>query len=93
VLMEAAAAGRAVVSTRVGGVDEVVDDGRTGALVPPANAAALAAAVIAMLRDPGRTRALGMAARAVARERFGIEKQVARTRAVWQQVARGGEAV
>lgn len=92
VLMEAAAAGRAAVGTCVGGVDEVVDDGRTGALVPPANAAALAVAVIAMLRDRSRADAFGRAARALARERFGIETQVTRTTALWREIVRAGEA-
>jgi glycosyltransferase involved in cell wall biosynthesis len=88
-LMEAAAAGRAVVSTCVGGVNEVVEDGRTGVLVPPADAAALAAAVTAMLGDRSRAHALGMAARGVAHERFGIETQVAHTWAVWRETATG----
>jgi glycosyltransferase involved in cell wall biosynthesis len=44
-LIEAMAAGRAVVATRVGSVEELVEDGMTGMLVPPGDAAALAAAI------------------------------------------------
>lgn len=88
-LMEAAAAGRAVVALRVGGVPEVVEHGRTGLLVPPADAAALAEAIVALLAAPTRAREMGAAARTVARERFGIEHQVRQTLALWTRVRAG----
>ncbi|HSA54085.1 MAG TPA: glycosyltransferase [Gemmatimonadaceae bacterium] len=89
-LIEAAAAGRAVVSTRVGGVEEVVTHGCTGLLVPPGDPDALAAAVEELLQDHERARAFGAAARAMANERFGIDAQIARTWALWESaVARG----
>jgi glycosyltransferase involved in cell wall biosynthesis len=50
--LEAMAAGRAVVATRVGGLAEAVVDERTGLLVPPEDPAALAAALARVLRDP-----------------------------------------
>jgi glycosyltransferase involved in cell wall biosynthesis len=87
-LMEAAAAGRPVVSTRVGGVEEVVADRHTGLLVPPADAPALAEAIVTLLRDPGRARAYGRAARAVAHERFGADAQVRRTWTLWEELTR-----
>lgn len=86
-LIEAAAAGRPVVSTRVGGVDEVVEHGRTGLLVPPADAEALAAATVSLLRDRRWAQALGGAATAVARERFDIDAQIRRTWRLWIEVA------
>jgi glycosyltransferase involved in cell wall biosynthesis len=82
-LMEAAAAGRPVVATRVGGVPEVVADGRSGILVPPRDAGALAEALAALLADPARARAYGECARQLARERFAIELQVERTLDLW----------
>ena len=85
-LMEAAAAGRPVVATRVGGVPEVVDDGRSGILVPARDPAALAHALAALLADPARARAYGEFARRRARERFGIELQVERTLALWRDL-------
>ena len=83
-LMEAAAAGRPVVATRVGGVPEVVDDGRSGILVPPRDPDALAEALAALLADPARARACGDHGRRLARQRFGIERQVERTLALWR---------
>jgi D-inositol-3-phosphate glycosyltransferase len=44
--------GLPIVSTRLGGIDEVVDEGDTGYLVPPRDPAALASAIITTLRDP-----------------------------------------
>jgi len=49
--LEAMAAGRAVVATAVGGLQEAVVDGRTGLLVPPGDAAALAGAIGRLLQD------------------------------------------
>jgi glycosyltransferase involved in cell wall biosynthesis len=86
-LMEAAAVGRAVVATRVGGVPEVVQDGRTGLLVPANDAQALAEAMAALLGDAQRSRAFGAAARKLARERFGIEQQVRYTLELWSGLA------
>ena len=62
-LLEALAVGRPVVASRVPGLADAVGTG-TGALVPPEDEAALAAAVVARLRDPGRRAAEGDAAAA-----------------------------
>lgn len=86
-LMEAAAAGRPVVATRVGGVPEVVQDGCTGLLVPAHDARALAEAMAALLGDPERSRAFGAAARELACERFGIDQQVSHTLELWSGLA------
>ena len=50
-VLEAMAAGRAVVSSAIGGTDELIDDGETGLLVPPGDAGALAAALRRLLSD------------------------------------------
>ncbi|HET8647773.1 MAG TPA: glycosyltransferase, partial [Vicinamibacteria bacterium] len=57
-LFEAMAAGKAIVSTAVDGCREVLEDGRTGLLVPPRDPAALGAAVSRVVDDPGLRRAL-----------------------------------
>lgn len=59
VAVEAQAAGRPVVGSRVSGLQDVVKDGETGLLVPPANPEALAAAIIRCLTDPARAAAMG----------------------------------
>jgi len=89
-LMEAAAAGRPVVATRVGGIPEIVEDGCTGLLVPPDDAPALADAMAALLGDVERARAFGAAARTLAGERFGIEQQVRHTLELWSGLAARG---
>ena len=58
-LIEAAAAGRPVVATNVGGVSEVVRDGNTGLLVPPRDAVAVAANVVTLLDDREGARRMG----------------------------------
>jgi glycosyltransferase involved in cell wall biosynthesis len=73
-LIEAGAAGKPAVATRVGGVADVVQDGKTGLLVQPGDPRAVAAGISALLDDPGRARALGEAAKREASSRFTIER-------------------
>jgi glycosyltransferase involved in cell wall biosynthesis len=63
VLLEAMAAGRAIVATRVGGTPELIADGKTGLLVERSDPPGLARAVAALLRDPALRAELGAAAR------------------------------
>lgn len=70
VAREAMAYGRPVVASRVGGLEDAVEDGVTGLLVPPRDTAALRAALVRLLEDPALRRRLGAAAREQARERF-----------------------
>jgi glycosyltransferase involved in cell wall biosynthesis len=62
--LEAMAAGRPVVGSRVGGLPELVVDGETGLLVPPGDAPALGAAIAGLVRDPARREAFGSAGKA-----------------------------
>jgi glycosyltransferase involved in cell wall biosynthesis len=71
-IIEAMAAGRAVVATRVGGVLDVVEEGVTGVLAPPRDPGALAAAAVALLADPERRRRMGEAARSAVSSRFSV---------------------
>ena len=79
VALEAMERGRAVVASAVGGLSEIVVAGETGLLVPPGDAAALAAAVVELARDPDRARTLGRAGRARAVEAFSQERCTAHT--------------
>lgn len=75
-VIEAMAAGRPVVATRVGGVPDVIEDGVNGLLVPPKDASALADAVVSLLREPARGQQLGSAARQAVYPRFSIVRLV-----------------
>jgi len=88
-LIEAAAAGRPVVATRVGGNPEVVQDFRTGLLIPPDNPSALAEAVATLLNHQERAKSFGEAARRLAEERFSLDRQVEHTVALWSAVMEG----
>lgn len=75
--LEAMAHGRPVVATRVGGIPELVQDGRTGILVAPANEQALADAIARVLDDPSAAREMGRAGRRRA-ERYSPDTQIDR---------------
>ncbi len=75
--VEAFAAGRPVVGSRISGIQDVIVDGQTGFLVPPANSEALAHALIRCLTDPALTDAMGRRAQAEA-ERYGITQMITR---------------
>jgi glycosyltransferase involved in cell wall biosynthesis len=79
-LMEAMAMGLPVVSTRVSGIPELVEDGHTGLLAPEKDAPALAAAMERLCREPELARKLGAAGRARVLERFDLRENVARLR-------------
>jgi glycosyltransferase involved in cell wall biosynthesis len=87
-LIEAMAAARPVVATGVGGVPDLVEDGVTGCLVPPDDPAALAASLVALLRDPERGRALGAAGRARVARTFAAERLVDDVDALYTELLR-----
>jgi glycosyltransferase involved in cell wall biosynthesis len=89
VLLEAMATGRPVIAPREGGPVEIVVDGETGLLVPPRDTDALAAAMVALLRDPGRRAAMGRAAPARVAAVFDIHAHARAVEAVFDQLLAG----
>jgi glycosyltransferase involved in cell wall biosynthesis len=87
-VLEAMAMRKPVVATSVGMVPEVVEDGRSGLIVPPGNAKALAAAVGQLLaNDDGRLQ-MAEAARAQALQDFSIERMIDRYLTAFAEFAR-----
>jgi glycosyltransferase involved in cell wall biosynthesis len=76
VLTEALYLGTPVVAARVGGITEIVDDGIDGVLVPPADSAALARAILQLLENPERRGRLATAGRRKMLARFRFEHMV-----------------
>ncbi|HZB92954.1 MAG TPA: TIGR03088 family PEP-CTERM/XrtA system glycosyltransferase [Stellaceae bacterium] len=76
-ILEAMASGRPVLATRVGGTPEIVPDGVVGRLVPPADPAALAAAILDYADDRALLRRHGEAARAHVLARFSLAAMIA----------------
>jgi glycosyltransferase involved in cell wall biosynthesis len=79
VVLESMAAGAPTVATRVGGTPEAVVDGVTGILVPPADSAALADAIVHLLSNPELAAHLGCAARARIADHFSVRRMVRAT--------------
>jgi glycosyltransferase involved in cell wall biosynthesis len=85
-LIEAAAAGRPVVATRVGGVSEVVRDGETGLLVRAQDPEQVSSAVLCLLNQPERARAMRSKAREWVRHRFSAERLINDVAALYQDL-------
>jgi glycosyltransferase involved in cell wall biosynthesis len=84
-LLEAMAAAKPIVATAVGGVPDLIEDGRDGLLVPAGDLDALAAALLELLADPARARSLGAAAQARQRAEFTIAANVSRLEMLYER--------
>lgn len=85
-LLDAMACRKAIVASRTGGIPEVVADGRNGLLVEPRDAKALAAAMLALLTAAERRDAMAATGDAMVRDRFTVERMVAGTAAIYDQL-------
>ena len=88
-ILESMKHGVPVVVTEVGGNPEIVRQGRTGILVPPADPRRFADAVVRLLRDPALRATFGREARRVIREEYGLERVVERYGRIYEEVLRG----
>jgi glycosyltransferase involved in cell wall biosynthesis len=85
-LIEALAAARPVVATRVGGTPDLLGDGARGLLVPPGDASALAAAVLATLREPEAARRRALDGRAYVLSRHSASRLIADMDALYREL-------
>jgi mannosyltransferase len=83
-LIEAMSSGAALVASRAGAAEFVVDDGVTGVLTPPGDVDALVAALEPLMRDPASAGAMGMRARQRALEKFSLDAEANAIAAVYR---------
>jgi colanic acid/amylovoran biosynthesis glycosyltransferase len=87
VLMEAMACGLPVVSTRIAGIPELVEDGTAGVLVPPGRPDLVAAALRLLAPDPGLRTEMGLAGRRAVAERYSVHEEAERLAALFHAQA------
>jgi glycosyltransferase involved in cell wall biosynthesis len=86
VVLEAFACGKAVVATSVGGVPELVENGRSGILVPPGQPGVLAEAIVRCITEPSLREAYGRAGQSTVRSQFTFEEQTRRLESIYAQI-------
>lgn len=86
VVVEAQAVGVPVIATRIGGVIDVIDDEKTGLLVPPKDTEAMAAAVMRIIRNPQLAQQFVSAAKIKIAEQYTLEHMASRTLAVYEEL-------
>jgi glycosyltransferase involved in cell wall biosynthesis len=90
VVAEALACRKPVVASAVGGIPEIIEDGRSGVLVEPDDPGALARALVAMLDDASRRESIAEAGYRRVQEHFGRELMCARYESVYAALLKGG---
>jgi mannosyltransferase len=83
-LIEAMSAGVALVASRAGAAELVVEDGVTGVLTPPGDVEALAAALEPLMRDPASAADMGERGRAQAQAKFSLDAEASRIAEVYR---------
>lgn len=86
VLLEAAAVGRAVITTDVPGCRDAIEPWVTGVLVPVRNISALADAIDSLINDVDRCQSMGQAGRGLAEREFDVKQVVAKHMRIYQQL-------
>ncbi|MFH1858159.1 MAG: lipopolysaccharide heptosyltransferase II [Candidatus Omnitrophota bacterium] len=85
VVIEAGACGVPVIASRVGGVAEIIEDGKEGLLVPPADPLALAEAILRMLKDPSLARTCAKNLRERVEGHYSLQQMIDQTLSVYEE--------
>ena len=85
-ILEAMAEGLPVVATSVGGVPELIEDYRTGYLVPPSDVSALTRHLRLLILDRELRQAMGAAGRERVRDHFSVDRMVAEIEAIYDSL-------
>jgi len=86
VLLEGMAMSKPIVATRIEGITEVLEDGKTGLLVPAQDPHALAEAITEILNNKTKANLLGQNARKIAEEKFSVKKMVEQLEWVYEKL-------
>jgi glycosyltransferase involved in cell wall biosynthesis len=87
-VVESFAAGTAAVGSDLGGIAEIIEDGRTGVLVAPGDAGALAEGMRRLWREPAKAGQMGAAALAFAKEKFDPARQAGRLKELFARLTK-----
>ncbi|MEM0489273.1 MAG: glycosyltransferase family 4 protein, partial [Candidatus Bathyarchaeia archaeon] len=85
-VLEALASGLPVITTKVGGIPEIIDDGENGFLIEPFNARKLAERLLYLVENPTVAYEMGAAGRKTVEERFNWNKIIKQITAVYREV-------
>jgi len=91
-VLEYMSAGRAVVATRVGGIEEAISDGYNGFLVDPGDDVQMAERITLLLENPDKAWEMGSRNRTVVAERFSRRQQLEKVEALYQNLLNGDPA-
>ena len=89
-VLEYMAAGKPVVATRVGSLPDLVEEGRSGFLVEPGDATAIAERILQLLRDPALAERMGKAGQERVRRHYTVEQMVQQYEALFERLLLNG---
>jgi glycosyltransferase involved in cell wall biosynthesis len=89
-VLDALALAKPVVATNCGGIPEIIQDGKTGRLVAPADPAALAEGIVDMLTGVEAAKSMGLEGQSLVRKSFSIDAMVEKNIEVYKQVMANG---
>lgn len=86
VILEAMSTAKPVVVTRVGGNPDIIQEGQTGILIPPADVNSLASGIVCLLRNPKKAQEMGKEGQKRVRRYFGLDKSIKATEQVYLEL-------